>query len=100
MTIYELLARTQRIFVAWVFIAWLAGFVAMLSLRPQLAILGMVLSVAALLMAFVYLLQSARCPRCAARLWLSLHKLVPIGRRPRMQECPSCGISVSESTEA
>lgn len=100
MTIYGLLARTQRIFAVWVFIAWLGGFVAMLSLRPEFAILGMVLSIAAMLMAFAYLIQSARCPRCGARLWLSLHKLVPIGRRPRMQACPSCGISVSESTEA
>lgn len=97
-TIYERLARTQRIYVAWVFVAWLAGVVAMLSLPPAGALSVLVLSIAAILVALAYLIQSTRCPRCAARLWRSLHRLVPIGRRPKLQQCPSCGISMSESS--
>ncbi len=100
MTIRDLLARTQRNFIVTIFLAWLAGFMAMVT-RAQLALLAACASLAIMLAAFVYLYRSARCPRCAAKLWLLLYKLVPLGpSRPQLNHCPSCGISVSESAEA
>ena len=98
MTIRELLARIQRKFVALVFLAWVAAWAAMLMARPQTALLASVAAIAFILAAFVYLWRSARCPRCAARLWLLLHKLVPFSPfQPKLNHCPSCGVSVSES---
>ena len=98
MTIRKLLARIQRTFVAVVFLAWVAGWTAMAMARSQIAFFVSAAAIAVMLAALVYLWRSARCPRCAARLWLSLHKLVPIAPfPPKLDHCPSCGVSVSES---
>jgi hypothetical protein len=101
MIIRELLARKQRNFIVAVFLAWLASFAAMVTLRPQSALLITCAAIAVMLAAFVYLYRSARCPRCATKLWLLLYKLVPIGPfRSHLNHCPACGASVSEPAEA
>ena len=101
MTIRERLARTQRNFVATFILAWLAAFLSTATGRPQLVLLVFCAAIPVMLGAFVYLFRSARCPRCTKRLWLLLHKLVPFSPfRPRLNHCPSCGVSVGESAEA
>ena len=101
MTIREQLARTQRVFVATVFLAWLAAFLLGFTARPQIAFLAWCAAIAVVLGAFVYLFNSARCPRCAKRLWLLLYKLVPLGPfSSQLNHCPSCGVAVNEPAEA
>lgn len=73
MTIREQLAKTQNIFVATVFLAWLAAFLLEFTVRPLIAFLAWSAAFVIILGAFVYLFNSARCPRCGKRLWLSLH---------------------------
>ena len=97
MTIRELLAKIQRTYVAVVFLAWVAGSTAMVVARTQIVLIVAVGAITVMLAAFVYLWRAARCPRCGARLWLSLHKLVPVGPfPPKLNRCPSCGVSVSD----
>src|SRR4249919_1990282 len=101
MTIRELLARKQRNCMISIFVAWLAGVLASAALRPEWALFVLVTTLSVMIAALVYLHRSARCPRCAAKLWLSQHKMVPLGPfRPKIDHCPSCGISVSESAQA
>jgi len=100
MTIRERLARIQRKFVAVVFLAWVASLTAMVVAPTQVALMVGVAAIAVMLAAFVQLWRAARCPRCCAKLWLSLHKLVPAGPfPPKLNRCPSCEVSVGELAE-
>ena len=97
MTILDTLAKAQRNFIVAVLAAWLVGPIAMVTVPPQLAVQVGFGAIAVMLAAFGYLHRASRCPRCHAGLWLSLHKLVPLGPfRPRLNHCPSCGVLVSE----
>ena len=101
MSIREQLAKHQRKFGLTVLTAWAAGVMAMITLPSQLALIAQCIAIVVMLAAFVYLYRSARCPRCSSKLWLSLHKLVPLTPfKPRLNHCPACGVSVSDSAEA
>lgn len=100
MTIREFLASTQRNFIVAVLLAWLASPVAMVTLPPRAALLVTGAAMAVMVGAMLYLYRAARCPRCAARLWLSLYKLVPVGPfRTRLDHCPACDVPVTEPAD-
>ena len=97
MTIRELFAKVQRNFVFVVFLSWAAATLAMSTLQLPWGLYADCAAVAVMLAAFVYLYRVARCPRCGAKLWLSLNKLAPLGPfRPRLNNCPSCGTSADD----
>ena len=101
MTILDTLAKAQRNFIVAVLAIWLVGLIAMITVPPRLVVLVSFGVIAVMLGAFGYLHRTTRCPRCHAGLWLSLHKLVPLGPfRPRLNHCPSCGVSVGERAAA
>jgi hypothetical protein len=101
MTIYQQLSKVQRNFVITVFLAWLAGFLSTLTQIPVLALAVLCSSLVVMLVAFIYFYRSARCSHCNEKLWLKVGRIVPLGPfKPKLTQCPSCGVSVHELAEA
>lgn len=101
MTIYQQLSKVQRNFGVTVFLAWLAGFLSTLTGRPRIALIVLCISLGVMLVAFIYFYRSARCPRCGEKLWLKVGRIVPLRPfKPKVFQCPSCGVSVHELAEA
>ena len=95
MSIYTKLASVQRRLIAITLLAWLAGFLSILSLPPRITLVILCASIAVMLGALVYFYQATRCQRCGKRLWLHVSKIVPLGPfKPRLDYCPSCKVSV------
>jgi hypothetical protein len=101
MTILEYLSGVQRRSVLAILGAWCAGVVAMLLLRPSIALPVLYSSLLAMLATFVYFYRAAHCPRCGAKLWLRMSRIVPIGPfKAKLAQCPSCRVSVHLPAEA
>ena len=101
MSIRELLAKKQRKFIGIMLLAWALSIVAVVALPGHAALVTQYAAIAVMLVASVSLYRTARCPRCSAKLWLSLHKLAPLGPfQPRLNHCPACGVSTNDPAEA
>jgi hypothetical protein len=101
MTLYETLAKAQRNFLVAVFAVWLLQFLAVVTMPRQGALLVNCAAITVMLLAFVYFYRSARCPRCSAKLWLLVSRLVPMRPfKPKLSNCPSCGVPAHEPAAA
>ena len=98
MTIRDLLAKAQRNFIVMIVVTWLAFLLVSFWLPPRHTLFFICVFFVFIAAAFVYLYRSARCPRCDAKLWLSLRPVYSFG--PKLNHCPSCGVSVNELADA
>ena len=95
MSIREQLTRAQLAAAGYVLLAWLAGQLALLSQRPQLAMVVLSAGIFAILATFVYFYGASRCPACHKSLWLHASRIAPFWPfKAKLDHCPYCKVSV------
>jgi hypothetical protein len=92
-SIREQLTKAQLAAAGFVFLAWLAGFLAMLTQRPQLALVVSCIGFVGILATFPYFYSASRCPACRKSLWLHASKIAPFWPfKPKLDHCPYCKV--------
>jgi hypothetical protein len=101
MSIVERLRRKQLQHLAAMLSVALLNMVAYLTHSIPLILASLVLVLATMVGSMLDLYISARCPKCGYKLWLVVAKIAPLWLfKPRIHQCPSCGLSTTAPSVA
>ena len=101
MSIVERLRRKQLQHVAAMLSVALLNMAAYLTHSITLIFASVVLVLAVMVGSMLDLYLSARCPKCGYKFWLVAAKIAPFCLfKPRIHQCPSCGLSTTATSVA
>ena len=94
MSIREQLTKAQLVSAGFIFLAWLAATLVLLTQQPHLAISVVLAGLGAILATFAHFHSASRCPACRKSLWLKASKIAPFWPfKPKLDHCPFCKVS-------